>query len=247
MREERFRGLLEAIPAVVYEAEPRADGAWHYVSGQIRALLGYEPEEFTANPLLWASRIHPDDRGAVLRAEAEQLEAARAGDATVVSEYRLVHRDGRVVWVRDAARVRGDERPVWQGVLLDIGAERALVETYDRYRDLRAESRSPARPASATDVHRITCPRCGAVWAAELVEPCRRCGNVEVEAVSLDETLGELKRVSRQLEGLLDGIHGHLETLRSSLGVRTEAAPGPAADEADRISPPGGAGRASSR
>src|SRR5204863_7650662 len=73
---ERFQGLLESIPIVVYEADPRVDGTWHYVSGYVETLLGYRPEEFLADPLLWANRIHPDDREAVVRIEYEELEAA---------------------------------------------------------------------------------------------------------------------------------------------------------------------------
>jgi PAS domain S-box-containing protein len=355
--DERFRSLLDAIPAVVYEAEPPADGAWHYVSGYVETLLGYPPEDFIADPLFWASRIHPDDREAVLRVEDDQFEAARAGDVTVVNEYRLLHRDGHAVWVRDEARLAGDpRRPVWQGVWIDIAAERALVEAYDRYRSLveglpvclyrsepGAEARwsfvspqieqvlgysaaelmsdptlridlihpddrdwllseesnerdaapgthwvreyrlvhrsgrpvwvrdrgvasgAPDRPRvaegvltditaarataeeapGATDVYRLTCQQCGAVWAAERLEICRRCGSGEVDAVSLDETLRELTSVSRQLDGLLQGIQGHLEMLKSTLGARPETAREPAARDEFRVVHRGDDARAS--
>ena len=38
---ETLGALVEAVPAVIYEAEPGAGGAWHYVSGHLHTLLGY--------------------------------------------------------------------------------------------------------------------------------------------------------------------------------------------------------------
>ena len=56
--EERFRDFVERVPAVTYVAEPGADGALAHVSPRIEVMLGYTPEEWLADPLLWARRIH---------------------------------------------------------------------------------------------------------------------------------------------------------------------------------------------
>ena len=39
-----------AVPAIVFEAEPGADGRWLYVSGFVETLLGYTPEEWLRRP-----------------------------------------------------------------------------------------------------------------------------------------------------------------------------------------------------
>jgi diguanylate cyclase (GGDEF)-like protein/PAS domain S-box-containing protein len=117
--EQRFRDLVERVPAVTYVAEPGADGAWRYVSPQIEVMLGYTPEEWLADPLLWAERIHPDDRDRVV-AHEEEFQKTREPLAV---EYRMVGRDGSVVWVRDDAvfrTQRPDSPAVMDGILTDV-------------------------------------------------------------------------------------------------------------------------------
>jgi len=43
--EDRYRTLVERLPAITYVAELGADGPWHYVSPQIESMLGYSPQE----------------------------------------------------------------------------------------------------------------------------------------------------------------------------------------------------------
>ncbi len=139
---QRFRDLIEWLPVVVYEAEFGPEGNWSYVSPHVERMLGYTAEEMMADESLYAARLHPDDRDEVMELERTEAEMARSSDVTLVSEYRLLHRDGRVVWVRDEARmVRSDRAaPYWRGVLIDITeareAERALADSHDRYRGL---------------------------------------------------------------------------------------------------------------
>jgi diguanylate cyclase (GGDEF)-like protein/PAS domain S-box-containing protein len=115
--------LLEQLPAIVYVADAGDAGIWHYVSPQIRAILGYSPEEWRANPQLWAECLHPDDRGRVIEMETEHMGGMPHVGAV---EYRMLHRNGHVVWIRDDAvlfRDRdGSER--WHGVLSDVSEQK---------------------------------------------------------------------------------------------------------------------------
>ena len=65
--EEPFRSLVERIPAVSYIAECGIEGRWHYVSPQIEALLGYTPQEWTADNRLWPQRERGCARSPVRR------------------------------------------------------------------------------------------------------------------------------------------------------------------------------------
>jgi diguanylate cyclase (GGDEF)-like protein/PAS domain S-box-containing protein len=121
------RALLHRVPAILYTAEAGESGVWHYVSPQIEAILGFTPEEWCANPDLWAERLHPDDRSRVLESEDRIL--AGGTPSAGASEYRLVHRDGHVVWFRDDALLVSDSDGTrrWHGVMSDI-TERKQAE-----------------------------------------------------------------------------------------------------------------------
>ncbi len=118
--------LIESLPAVVYVAEPGEQGAWRYVSPQVQRMLGYRPEDWLADPELWSHRLHPDDRARVLSEEEYDIERG----APLASEYRMITRDETVIWIRDEAVLRFDERgvPRYEGILLDI-TERKRFES----------------------------------------------------------------------------------------------------------------------
>jgi diguanylate cyclase (GGDEF)-like protein/PAS domain S-box-containing protein len=117
--EVKYRSLVEKIPAVVYIAGIGEAGDWLYVSPQIERILGYTPEEWLAHPAPFSSFIHPADRERVL---AEEAYSGATGEP-LRSEFRMVARDGRPVWIRDEAHLVEDDsgRPLlWQGLMSDI-------------------------------------------------------------------------------------------------------------------------------
>src|SRR3712207_5363703 len=124
--EEKYRTLVEQIPAVTYI--DRADGSFEplYTSPQIETMLGYTPEAWRTDQL-WEKQLHPEDRDRVLAAD-DRLELK---GEPFSEEYRLIAKDGSVVWVREEAVQREDERgnPLfWQGVLLDITERKEAEE-----------------------------------------------------------------------------------------------------------------------
>jgi PAS domain S-box-containing protein len=140
--EQRYRLLAEQIPAVTYIWEahrPEGTPAGYYTSPRIEQLLGYTVEEWHASEDFWMSRLHPDDRNAVL---AASLRSEATGEPFAM-EFRYLHKDGRIVWVADQAILmrRDDGLPrLFQGVMIDVTgrkeAEQAATESELRYRDL---------------------------------------------------------------------------------------------------------------
>ncbi len=126
-----YRELLARVPAIVYVADAGETGRWHYVSPQIEQILGYSPAVWRAAPELWLERLHPDDRDWVVARETAQPADDPNGAAI---EYRMLHRDGRVVWIRDDAVLtrepNGELR--WHGVLSDITERKAAEAELER-------------------------------------------------------------------------------------------------------------------
>ncbi len=129
--ESRYRILVEQLPMVVYVNVAGEAGNTIYVSPQIEKLLGYSAQEWTADPKFWQRTLHADDRDAVIR-ESERVNAA--GEPFDM-EYRMIARDGKVVWLRDQAiRVQDEHgQPIqWQGLMTDV------TETKKREREWEA-------------------------------------------------------------------------------------------------------------
>ncbi|WP_266096564.1 PAS domain S-box protein [Rubrobacter marinus] len=121
--EERYRRLVERVPAATYIERNDAESSTVYVSPQIEEMLGHTPEEWISDPGLWLRTLHPEDHGRVL---ARHLKCNGTGEP-FEEEYRCIARDGREVWVRDEAVLLRDERgePLyWQGVKIDITARK---------------------------------------------------------------------------------------------------------------------------
>jgi diguanylate cyclase (GGDEF)-like protein/PAS domain S-box-containing protein len=123
---EDYRRLVERLPAIVYTAELGENGRWRYVSPQIEDILGYSPEDWKADPELWAKQLHPDDRARAMSQEAPDVIGDRNPPPI---DYRMFTRSGEVVWILDEAVLELDDRgtPIWHGVLYDI-TERKIAE-----------------------------------------------------------------------------------------------------------------------
>ncbi|MGZ6544325.1 MAG: putative bifunctional diguanylate cyclase/phosphodiesterase [Actinomycetota bacterium] len=125
--EEKYGRLVEQIPAIVYVDAADEWMTTTYVSPQIEELLGITPQEYIGNPELWSTHLHPQDRDEALSAYLRGREQGQP----FTFEYRLIARDGRVVWFRDSAIVLHDEhgRPALiQGVMLDVTERKEAEE-----------------------------------------------------------------------------------------------------------------------
>jgi diguanylate cyclase (GGDEF)-like protein/PAS domain S-box-containing protein len=119
----RYRTLIEQLPLVVYVDALDAESSNIFTSKQVEPLLGFTTAEWASNSGLFVRALHPDDRDRVLAAHARTHETHQP----LSIEYRLIAKDGRVVWIRDeGVIVLGDDgTPLYlQGYLLDITPER---------------------------------------------------------------------------------------------------------------------------
>jgi PAS domain S-box-containing protein len=117
--ESIYRNLVEQIPAVIFRAHLDHGIGEAYVSPQIEASLGFSQEEWLEDPIRWYQQVHPDDKQ---RWSMEAAEMFLSGKE-LRSAYRVLARDGRVVWFHCQARMirRNDGRPWFiHGIAFDI-------------------------------------------------------------------------------------------------------------------------------
>jgi PAS domain S-box-containing protein len=128
--EARYRALLDGLPLVTWLTDPGDRSSSLYVSPSISELTGYSPSEWLEEPGLFEKLLHPEDRARVL----EEV-AGTANGTPMRTDYRLLARDGRAVWVRDetiTVRDPAGEPLYTQTFLRDLGELRRSEDQRER-------------------------------------------------------------------------------------------------------------------
>ena len=86
---QRLQYLLAASPAIIYTTKASGGYACTFISENLRAIMGYAPEEMTTDPKRWPELLHPEDAPKVFN---QLLPLIAHGGGTV--RYRFRHRDG---------------------------------------------------------------------------------------------------------------------------------------------------------
>jgi PAS domain S-box-containing protein len=120
LSEERYRLVSSLISDYTFSSALDEHGQLqlNWVTGAFQAITGYTVEEYVERGG-WFANVHPDDQAR----DALDMETLRE-NRRVVSEIRVIHKDGSVRWVRTYAH------PVWD-------SERAqLVGVYGAVQDI---------------------------------------------------------------------------------------------------------------
>ena len=197
-----FRTLVEQIPATTYIEELGDEVRPRYVSPQYFAMFGYTAEERLADPEMFGKIIHPDDRERILPLAADIV----IEDGGWSLEYRMIHRDGHTVWIRDDATLVRDESgtPIyWLGVLHDITeakeAEAALTETLARLRNAD-EMKDTFLSAVSHDMRSPLAALLGSALTLEHED------ELDLDPAKRRELIGAIARKARALSSLVDDL-----------------------------------------
>ena len=130
-----YRALVEQIPAVIFMAHLDCGIGEAYVSPQIEESLGFSQEEWLEDPIRWYQQIHPDDK------QRWSVEAAQMflSGTPLRSAYRVIARDGRVVWFHCEAKMirRKNGRPWFiHGIGFDITELKQIEEELQQERNV---------------------------------------------------------------------------------------------------------------
>ncbi len=124
--EESYRLLAENASDVVFRIDPGGNVVW--ISSSAQALLGWSPAELIGASIL--KLIHPDDVEAV-----RQSWLACNSETIRRSQYRIVNRQGQVIWVSVSCRAIRDDlgQPAgrigsWSDAQEEVATRQRLIE-----------------------------------------------------------------------------------------------------------------------
>ncbi|MCC8999035.1 MAG: EAL domain-containing protein, partial [Candidatus Contendobacter sp.] len=101
----RLEHVVSVSPTVIYSRNPGPDMPVTFISSNVYELLGYHADELLADGRLLDRLVHPDDRSH----HKHDLDCTAAHHQTSC-EYRLRHRDGSWLWIRDTVRLICDAK-----------------------------------------------------------------------------------------------------------------------------------------
>lgn len=129
-RERQLAILMANVPGMVYRCNHDDRLTMKFVSSGSLALTGYEPESLIDNSeVSWASLLHPEDRD---RVRADTRTGIGEGQPFAL-EYRIVHRDGSVVWVWEQSRaVHSGEEMHLEGIIVNITDRKEMEQNLEQ-------------------------------------------------------------------------------------------------------------------
>ncbi|WP_286888788.1 MHYT domain-containing protein [Pseudoalteromonas sp. ESRF-bin5] len=126
-KEQKYRSLINNMPGAVFRC--RLDDNWSmlFISPSILELTGYQSNEFTEHCLEFNDLILKTDQQAVIDAVTSAVKEKRQYSI----EYRIRHRNGKVLWLLDQGSFyfnNKDEAQWIDGVLIDITERKEYEE-----------------------------------------------------------------------------------------------------------------------
>ncbi len=115
--EQKYRLLAATVPAVAFRGY--SDGTVEFFDDKVEELVGYEREVFNTGRLKWTDLIYQED----LEPAKAIIRHALKSKGVYVREYRIRHRDDRLIWIQDRSQLVLNQQgqiDYISGVLFDI-------------------------------------------------------------------------------------------------------------------------------
>jgi PAS domain S-box-containing protein len=214
--EERYRTLVETLPLATYIDRDDRETGTSWISPQIETITSYSAEEWMANPDLLQSVLHPDDRERVVA----EMKRVKDSGGSRDDEYRMVRRDGTVVWVHDTAVtvVEGSRRYA-RGFVIDVTARREAELELERQNDQLRELDRLKDEFVALVSHELRTPLTSIRGYLELIsedenlseEQMRFIETIDRNAQRLQRVVGDLLFVAQVEAGKLSLEDGDVD------------------------------------
>ncbi len=124
----RYEAAVKASHCVLYDSDRQTGQAVY--GGACESILGYTPGEINGDMSKWVALIHANDRQNFLK----EVGRANSDRSPHHADYRMVRKDGRIVWMRDDGHfaVQDGETSRIIGFVRDITDQRRAEQDRSR-------------------------------------------------------------------------------------------------------------------
>ncbi|MDZ7755437.1 PAS domain S-box protein [Rhodohalobacter sp.] len=151
-RQESLKGVMNNVPGVIYRYSTKSDGfdKTHFVRGEVKQVLGFNPEDVFEDRSLGWKNIHKDDVERVIQSMNESVEK----NTKWVCEYRYHHPDGTMRWLRGMGNPvsNRDGRIVWDSIVIDITQEKKSDVNFKLMKSVATEANDAVMITSAENL-----------------------------------------------------------------------------------------------
>lgn len=194
---QKINDIIDSIDGVVWEGNSKDPGV-SFVSKKSVDILGYTPEEWISDEMFWRKIIHPEDREWVV----EYSNKCALDKTPFDFEYRMIHKNGNIVWVRDIVSVYHEEKTStrFRGILIDITRSKQFEIDLNNSLKLVTEQNKRLLNFSHIVSHNLRSHTSNIESLINLIE-------ISEDEEERCEMLGLLKSVSETLSQTMDNLN----------------------------------------
>jgi len=213
--QQKIESLINTIDGIVWEGDPNTYD-FTFISRKVEDILGYTPEEWLDSPSFWINHVHPDDREWVIEYFSRYTYEKRQHD----SEYRMIRKDGEIVWLRDIVSVvvENDIAVNLRGIMIDITKAKMAELELKKTLDIVSEQNSRLLNFAHIVSHNLRSHAGNFTMLLDLVDDIQDSGERE-------ETLQHLRTISNDLTQTIEhlnelvNIHTEIKIARENLNL----------------------------
>lgn len=134
--QQRIESLINTVDGIVWECDAKTL-EFTFISKKVEDILGYTSQEWISTPNFWANHIYPKDKELCLKYYAEQI----ALKSNLDFEYRMIAKDGSIVWLRDIVNVIVQNGAIknLRGIMIDVTKNKQIEKDLNNSFNLVSE------------------------------------------------------------------------------------------------------------
>lgn len=209
--QKRIESLINTIDGIVWEGHPDESKST-FISNKVYDILGYTPQQWLAVPKFWYDKLHPEDKEWV----KAYVDAAIADRRHHDFEYRMIAKDGSIVWIRDIVSVIDEVgKPLkLRGIMVDITSKVEASEALKKSFNMLTEQNKRLLNFSYIVSHNLRSHASNILGISTLIESAKT-------EEDRDEMIQLLKKVSGNLNETLVNLN-NVVNIQTSIDVIVE-------------------------